>query len=48
MSEYDAQPEAVEAGLPADERSHARLFGSLLSEGHAFWMHGKTLLEEKK
>jgi VIT1/CCC1 family predicted Fe2+/Mn2+ transporter len=30
MSEYDAQPEAVEAGLPADERSHARLFGSLL------------------
>jgi vacuolar iron transporter family protein len=30
MSEYDTQPEAVEAGLPADERSHARLFGSLL------------------
>jgi VIT1/CCC1 family predicted Fe2+/Mn2+ transporter len=30
MSEYDAQPEAVEAGLPADERSHARLFGTLL------------------
>jgi VIT1/CCC1 family predicted Fe2+/Mn2+ transporter len=23
---YDAQPEAVEAGLPADERNHARLF----------------------
>ncbi len=31
MSEYDAQPEAVQAGLPADERSHARLFGYLLS-----------------
>lgn len=31
MSEYDTQPEAAEAGLPADERSHARLFGSLLS-----------------
>jgi VIT1/CCC1 family predicted Fe2+/Mn2+ transporter len=30
MSDYDAQPEAVEAGLPADERSHARLFGTLL------------------
>lgn len=30
MSEYDAQPEAVEVGLPADERSHARLFSSLL------------------
>ncbi len=32
MSEYDAQPEAVNAGLPADERSHARLFSYLLSE----------------
>ena len=31
VSEYDAQPEAVNAGLPADERSHARLFGYLLS-----------------
>ncbi len=31
MSEYDAQPDAVEAGLPADERSHARLFSYLLS-----------------
>jgi len=31
MNEYDAQPEAVQAGLPADERSHARLFGYLLS-----------------
>ena len=31
MSEYDAQPEAVGAGLPADERSHARMFSSLLS-----------------
>ena len=31
MSEYDAQPEAVNAGLPADERSHARLFSYLLS-----------------
>jgi VIT1/CCC1 family predicted Fe2+/Mn2+ transporter len=31
MSEYDAQPEAVQAGLPPDERSHARLFGYLLS-----------------
>lgn len=30
LGEYDTQPEAVEAGLPADERSHARLFGSLL------------------
>ncbi len=32
MSEYDAQSEAVNAGLPADERSHARLFSYLLSE----------------
>ncbi len=31
MSEYDIQPEAVDAGLPADERSHARLFSYLLS-----------------
>jgi VIT1/CCC1 family predicted Fe2+/Mn2+ transporter len=31
MSAYDAQPEAVKAGLPADERSHARLFSYLLS-----------------
>ena len=31
VSEYDTQPEAVQAGLPADERSHARLFSSLLS-----------------
>ena len=28
---YDEQPEAVNAGLPADERSHARLFGYLQS-----------------
>lgn len=31
MNEYDTQPEAVQAGLPADERSHARLFSYLLS-----------------
>jgi vacuolar iron transporter family protein len=31
MDEYDTQPEAVKAGLPTDERSHARLFGYLLS-----------------
>jgi VIT1/CCC1 family predicted Fe2+/Mn2+ transporter len=31
MTAYDAQPEAVTAGLPADERSHARLFGYLLT-----------------
>jgi len=31
MTEYDAQPEAVNAGLPADERSHARLFSYLLT-----------------
>jgi VIT1/CCC1 family predicted Fe2+/Mn2+ transporter len=31
MTDYDSQPEAVNAGLPADERSHARLFGYLLS-----------------
>jgi vacuolar iron transporter family protein len=30
-NEYDAQPEAVNAGLPADERSHARLFSYLLT-----------------
>jgi vacuolar iron transporter family protein len=28
---YDDQPEAVNAGLPADERSHARLFSYLQS-----------------
>jgi len=31
MTDYDTQPEAVNARLPADERSHARLFGYLLS-----------------
>jgi VIT1/CCC1 family predicted Fe2+/Mn2+ transporter/rubrerythrin len=31
IHEYDNQSEAVNAGLPADERSHARLFGYLLS-----------------
>ncbi len=36
---YDAQPEAVEHGLPADERSHARLFreiGSGPGAGNSF------------
>jgi VIT1/CCC1 family predicted Fe2+/Mn2+ transporter len=28
-SMYDAQPEAVTGGLPADERSHARLIGAI-------------------
>jgi VIT1/CCC1 family predicted Fe2+/Mn2+ transporter len=28
-SAYDAQPEAVSGGLPADERSHARLIGAI-------------------
>jgi VIT1/CCC1 family predicted Fe2+/Mn2+ transporter len=28
-SMYDAQPEAVKGGLPADERSHARLIGAI-------------------
>ena len=31
ITDYDTQPEAVQAGLPADERSHARLFSYLLS-----------------
>lgn len=31
LADYDTQPEAVQAGLPADERSHARLFSYLLS-----------------
>jgi VIT1/CCC1 family predicted Fe2+/Mn2+ transporter len=31
VSDYDSQPEAVSAGMPADERSHARLFGYLQS-----------------
>ena len=30
-TDYDSQPEALNAGLPADERSHARLFRYLLS-----------------
>lgn len=30
VSDYDSQPEAVQAGLPADERSHARLFSYVL------------------
>lgn len=30
---YDDQPEAVEANLPADERSHARLFREISNEG---------------
>lgn len=29
MHDYDTQPEARQAGLPAQERSHARLFGYL-------------------
>src|SRR6266571_7067059 len=31
ITDYDTQPEAVQGGLPADERSHARLFSYLLS-----------------
>jgi VIT1/CCC1 family predicted Fe2+/Mn2+ transporter len=31
ITDYDTQPEAVQAGLPADERSHARLFSYLMS-----------------
>ena len=31
VNDYDTQPEAVNAGLPTDERSHARLFSYLLS-----------------
>lgn len=31
VADYDTQPEAVQGGLPADERSHARLFSYLLS-----------------
>ena len=31
VTDYDSQPEAINAGLPADERSHARLFRYLLS-----------------
>ena len=30
-TDYDSQPEAASTGLPADERSHARLFRYLLS-----------------
>ena len=30
-TDYDSQPEAINAGLPTDERSHARLFRYLLS-----------------
>ncbi|HLI05398.1 MAG TPA: VIT1/CCC1 transporter family protein [Ktedonobacteraceae bacterium] len=31
VTDYDSQPEAVSARLPADERSHARLFSYLLT-----------------
>lgn len=31
VADYDSQPEAVNARLPADERSHARLFSYLLA-----------------
>jgi len=31
MTDYDTQPEAVHAGLPADERSLARLFSYLIA-----------------
>jgi VIT1/CCC1 family predicted Fe2+/Mn2+ transporter len=31
VSDYDNQPEAVQAGMPADERSHARLFSYVLN-----------------
>lgn len=34
-SMYDDQPEAVEANLPADERSHARLFREISRSGQA-------------
>jgi vacuolar iron transporter family protein len=42
MSEYDTQPEAVDAGLPAAEHSHARIIGAVarpVSQG----MSGATL-----
>src|SRR5690348_11829427 len=45
MSEYDAQPEAVNAGLPADERSHARLFSYLLSGGAKGGIAGPLLAQ---
>ena len=32
-SHYDAQPEAVAGGLPADERSHARIIQAAVSRG---------------
>jgi VIT1/CCC1 family predicted Fe2+/Mn2+ transporter len=32
---YDGQPEAVEHGLPADERSHARIFREIARHGGA-------------
>lgn len=31
IADYDTQPEAINVGLPSDERSHARLFSYLLS-----------------
>lgn len=32
-TEYDHQPEALAAGMPADERSHARIFNALAQSG---------------
>jgi VIT1/CCC1 family predicted Fe2+/Mn2+ transporter len=34
FDKYDAQPEAVSAGLPADERSHARVIAALARPAH--------------
>jgi vacuolar iron transporter family protein len=42
FTQYDAQPEAVAAGLPADERSHARLIQAAARPAHG-GLSGGTL-----
>jgi vacuolar iron transporter family protein len=44
-SEYDHQPEARAAGMPADERSHARIFRSLQTPGGSGGVVGPLLAQ---
>jgi len=44
FDKYDAQPEAVKAGLPGDERSHARLIAAMARPPHG-GLTGGTLAQ---
>lgn len=46
-ADYDHQPEAVAAGMPQDERSHARIFGYLTGSGRGLEGPAVARLEGK-